>query len=241
LSAGMPDKGNSAVYASKRFQSTVATLQIRYNEAQPSVDLLTRKILESFAMLSSEIASYKVSATNDDILITTAKMTKDPNDLLGELIAIPGEALAQGAIADLKRGGPTDNPQPEPPAEPQATPLQSPADNNGAQSAPAPPNPAVGNPPQLIQKTRPALGPRARLAQIKVNLALLSAAKDQVALQKSLKEGDPVSREDLQQFLPMWPQPVAGEIYEVGPVGQSPYATAPVAVGRIPAGSKIEP
>jgi hypothetical protein len=241
LSAGMPDNGNSAVYVSQRFQTTVAALQIRYNEAQPSVDLRTRKLVESFAALSSEIASYKVTGAKDDSLITTAKMTKDPNDLLGELIAIPVEALVQDAIADLKRGEPTNNLQPQPPAEPQATPLQSPEDNNGAESAPVQPDSAAGKPPPMIQKTRPSLSPRARLAQIRVNLALLSAAKDQVALQKSLKEGDSVSREDLQHFLPMWPQPVAGEVYEVGFVGQSPYATAPVAVGRIAAGSKIQP
>ncbi len=240
LSAGMPDKGNSAVYVGKRFQSTVATLQTRYNEAQSSVDVPTRRILESLARLSSEVASYKVSATTDDSLVTTSKMTKDPNDLLGELLAIPGEAVAQAAIADLKRGGPASTPTPQPPVQPQSTPLQGTEDNSGAQSAPVLPNPAVGNPPQIIQKTTPAQGPRVKLAQIKMNLALLSAAKDQVVLQKSLKDGDPVSRGDLQQFLPNWPQPVAGETYEVGPVGQSPCATAPAAIGRILAGSKIE-
>jgi hypothetical protein len=113
LSAGMPDKGNSAVYISKLFQSTVAELQTRYNESQPTVDEPTRRILASLSRLSSEIASYKVSGTTADGWASTAKTTKDLNDILGAMLTIPAEALAQAAIADLKRGGTTGSLQPQ--------------------------------------------------------------------------------------------------------------------------------
>jgi hypothetical protein len=113
LSAGMPDKGNSAVYIGKRFQSTVAELQTRYNESQPTVDEPTRRILASLSRLSSEIASYKVSGTTADGWASTAKTTKDLNDILGAMLTIPAEALAQAAIADLERGGTTGGLQPQ--------------------------------------------------------------------------------------------------------------------------------
>jgi hypothetical protein len=113
LSAGMPDKGNSAVYIGRLFQSTVAELQMRYNESQPTVDEPTRKMLASLSRLSSEIASYKVSGTTPDGWASTAKTTKDLNNILGDLLTIPAEALAQAAIADLKREGTTGSLQPQ--------------------------------------------------------------------------------------------------------------------------------
>lgn len=247
LSAEMPDKGNSAVYVSKRFQATVAAIEAQYNETQASLDPPTKRMLEAIYRISAEIASYKVTGTTDDSLVTVTKTTKDPNDILGAFCAIFSEAVAQAAITDLKRNNPSGDSEQQPPVAPQSTPPQGTDENdNGAQSVPAQPNPAVATPPQMTQKTKPPQGgllrgPRAKLTQIKMNLAFLSAAKDQVAKQKNLKDGDPVSREDLEAYLQMWPEPVAGEIYEVGPIGRPPYATATVAIGKLPAGSKIEP
>ncbi len=242
LSAGMPDKGNSAVYVGRRFQSTVATLQLKYNESQANVDDGERKFMKSVTALSSQIVSYKVGATTEDGWLSTAKTTKDLNGLLADGLMLTIQLMADSAAAELEHGRTGEGVQPQnalPP--PQATPAVPAPQDNGAQNLPAQPNPALGAQPQMVQKARPPQGPKAKLAQIRMNLALLSGAKDQVVLQKSLKEGDPVSSEDLQPFLPAWPQPVAGETYEVGPVGQSPYATAPTAIGRIAAGQKIEP
>lgn len=50
-----------------------------------------------------------------------------------------------------------------------------------------------------------------------------------------------LNRQDIEDYLPVWPVSVAGEIYEVGIVGQPPFATAPVNLGDYRAGSKIEP
>jgi hypothetical protein len=248
LSAGMPDKGNSAVYVGKRFQSTVAAIEAQYNDTQASLDPPTKRMLEAIYKVSAEIASYKVTGTTDDSLVTVTKTTKDPNDILGAFCAIFSEAVAQAAITDLKHGKPAGDSDQQAPVVPQSTPPQGTDENdNGAQSVPAQPNPAVAAPPpQMTQKTKPLQGglpqgPRAKLAQIKMNLAFLSAAKDQLAKQKNLTDGDPVSREDLQEYLQMWPTPVAGETYEVGPIGQQPYATTAIAIGKLPAGSKIEP
>jgi hypothetical protein len=168
LSAGMPDKGNSAVYVSKRFQSMIASIESRYNETQPSLDPPTKRILEGMYKISAEIASYKVSGTTDDSLVTIAKTTKDPNDILSAFCAILGEALAQAAITDLKQHRPPGDSEPQAPVAPQPTPAQGTHENdNGAQGAPAQPNSALANPPQMTQKTRPmqgglAQGPRAK-------------------------------------------------------------------------------
>ena len=179
LSAGMPDKGNSAAYVSRRFQSTVAVIQQKYNEAQPAVDEGTRKLIKSLSAISSEIASYKVGGTTDDGWVSTAKTTKDLNDILGELLVLPIQAIAEGAIAELKRGGTTSGPQPQRTSPPEPPSPAAGTQGNGAQSVPAAPNPALGTPAQVTQK--------------------------------------------------------------VSPVSQSPFAIAPVAIGRIPSGSKIEP
>jgi hypothetical protein len=45
----------------------------------------------------------------------------------------------------------------------------------------------------------------------------------------------------VEEYLSAWPDSVVGETYEVGAVGQPPYATAPVTLGNYPAGAKIEP
>jgi hypothetical protein len=80
-----------------------------------------------------------------------------------------------------------------------------------------------------------------RLSKIKENLANLQAAKDEAITEKNFGTGQILTRQDVEEYLAAWPDSVVGETYEVGAVGQPPYATAPVDVGNYPAGTKIEP
>jgi hypothetical protein len=80
-----------------------------------------------------------------------------------------------------------------------------------------------------------------KLAKIKQNLAELRAAKEEAVSEKNLQEGQMLNRQDVEEYIAEWPQPVVGETYEVGTVGRPPYATAPVDLGEYRAGSKIEP
>jgi hypothetical protein len=50
-----------------------------------------------------------------------------------------------------------------------------------------------------------------------------------------------LNKQDVEEYIKDWPRSVVGEIYEIGTVGQPPYARAPVDVGDCRAGSKIEP
>jgi hypothetical protein len=80
-----------------------------------------------------------------------------------------------------------------------------------------------------------------RLNKIKENLANLQAAKDEAIAEKNLENGQALARQDVEDYLAAWPDSVVGETYEVGPVGQPPYAIAPIDLGNYPAGTKIEP
>jgi hypothetical protein len=80
-----------------------------------------------------------------------------------------------------------------------------------------------------------------KLAKIKENLANLQAAKEEAVAEKNFENGQLLSRQDVEEYLSAWPDSVVGETYEVGAVGQPPYATAPVTLGNYPAGAKIEP
>ncbi len=80
-----------------------------------------------------------------------------------------------------------------------------------------------------------------KLIKIKQNLADLRAAKSAAIAEKDLQEGQMLNRQDIEEYITDWPPSVAGETYQVGIVGQPPYATAPVDLGNYPAGSKIEP
>jgi hypothetical protein len=80
-----------------------------------------------------------------------------------------------------------------------------------------------------------------KLTKIKKNLADLRSAKDEAISEKNLQEGQMLNRQDIEDYLTAWPASVAGEIYDVGIVGQPPFATAPVDLGDYRAGSKIEP
>jgi hypothetical protein len=80
-----------------------------------------------------------------------------------------------------------------------------------------------------------------KLSKIKQNLAALRAAKEEAISQKNLQEGQLLTRQDIEEYMTEWPTSLVGETYEVGIVGQPPYATAPVDLGDHQAGSKIGP
>jgi hypothetical protein len=80
-----------------------------------------------------------------------------------------------------------------------------------------------------------------KLFKIKQNLADLRAAKEEAISQKNLQEGQLLTRQDIEEYVTKWPSSLVGETYQVGIVGQPPYATAPVDLGDHQAGSKIEP
>jgi hypothetical protein len=80
-----------------------------------------------------------------------------------------------------------------------------------------------------------------RLTKIKENLANIQAAKEEAIAEKNFANGQILTRQDVGEYLQAWPDSVVGETYEVGAVGQPPYATAPVDLGNYPAGTKIEP
>ena len=80
-----------------------------------------------------------------------------------------------------------------------------------------------------------------KLAKIKQNLADLRAAKEEAISEENLQEGQMLTRQDIEKYIKEWPQSLVGETYEVGTVGEPPYATAPVDLGDYRAGSKIEP
>jgi hypothetical protein len=80
-----------------------------------------------------------------------------------------------------------------------------------------------------------------KLTKIKQNLADMRAAKEEAISEKNLPEGQMLNRQDVEEYMTEWPRSIVGETYEVGVVGQSPYATAPIDLGDYRAGSKIEP
>jgi hypothetical protein len=80
-----------------------------------------------------------------------------------------------------------------------------------------------------------------KLTKIKQNLADIRGAKEEAISEKNLQEGQMLNRQDIEEYMTEWPQSIVGETYEVGIVGQPPYATAPIDLGDYRAGSKIEP
>jgi hypothetical protein len=111
LSDGMPDKGNQIVYVGKRLQRVIATAQTAVDDSQVLGDPLMRSFADQIATSSSQTASYAVSGTIADGWLSTAKTTKDINEILGDLLMAPAYFLASAAIQDLKRGGTSAEPQ----------------------------------------------------------------------------------------------------------------------------------
>jgi hypothetical protein len=91
-----------------------------------------------------------------------------------------------------------------------------------------------------VNETKQARGTD-KLAKIKQNLADLRAAKEEAISEKNLQEGQMMTRQDVEEYITEWPQSLVGETYELGTVGEPPYATAPVDLGDYRSGSKIEP
>ena len=188
LAAGMPQKGNSVAYVSKRLQKTLAEIQMRLRQFQERGNPLMEAVAAKFSGLSENAAVYMVSGATEDGWLMTEKTTKDVNEVLGEFLTIPAYYLAVAAVEEIKQ--------------------------------------ARGND---------------KLARIKQNLASLRTAKDEAVSEKNLQEGQMLNKQDVEEYIKDWPRSVVGEIYEIGTVGQPPYARAPVDVGDCRAGSKIEP
>ena len=82
---------------------------------------------------------------------------------------------------------------------------------------------------------------KVKVSKIKENLKKLDSAKKQITSENELEEGQMLNRQDVEPFLAEWPKSILGETYEVGVVGQPPYATAPVDLTGYPAGAHIKP
>ena len=81
----------------------------------------------------------------------------------------------------------------------------------------------------------------ATLNLIRVNLQKIAGAKEKAVKARRQHKTQPLLRMEVEKYLPGWLESVAGETYEVGAIGEPPYATAPVDVADIPAGTKITP
>ena len=79
-----------------------------------------------------------------------------------------------------------------------------------------------------------------RYNQILTNLRTIEAAKEQWALEKKKANGTAVAESDLSDYLPGGMiTPVAGETYQINPIGTVPSARIPVPMNGKPAGSTI--
>jgi hypothetical protein len=121
ISEGMPATGNQVAYVGKRLQQVIASVQTAVYDSQAAGDPLLRSFANQIAASSAQTASYAVSGATADGWFSTAKTTKDVNDILGDLLIAPAYFLANAAVQDLKRGGRSAEPQeggtlPQPPA-----------------------------------------------------------------------------------------------------------------------------
>jgi hypothetical protein len=86
--------------------------------------------------------------------------------------------------------------------------------------------------------TKPPVDPAA-LNLIRLNLQKIADAKEKALKARHQRKNRPLDRTELEEYLPVWVEPVVGETYEIGAIGEPPYATAPVVVADIPAGTRI--
>jgi hypothetical protein len=131
ISEGMPASGNQVAYVGKRLQEVIASVQTAVCDSQAAGDLLLRSFGDQIAASSAETASYAVSGATADGWFSTAKTTKDVNDILGDLLIAPVYFLANAAVQDLKRGGRSAEPKeqgtlPQPPAAEPTAPTATP-------------------------------------------------------------------------------------------------------------------
>jgi hypothetical protein len=188
LAAGVAEKGNSVAYVAKGLQKTLSELQMKLSQVREKGNPLLEAMSARFSGLWADASTYTVGGATDDGWFTIGNTTKDVNDILGEILALPAYYCAVAAIEEIKTARTND-----------------------------------------------------KLAKVKQNLGDLRAAKDEAISEKNLQQGQVLNRQDIEEYVKKWPEPVVGETYEIGTVGQEPYATAPVDLGEYPAGSKIEP
>jgi hypothetical protein len=81
----------------------------------------------------------------------------------------------------------------------------------------------------------------ATLIVIRENLGKIVEAKEKALKARRQRNVQPLTLAEVQKYLIPWPQSVAGETYEIGSIGEPPYAIAPVDIGDIPAGTRITP
>jgi len=81
----------------------------------------------------------------------------------------------------------------------------------------------------------------ATLSAIRLNLLKIADAKEKALKARHQHKTQPLVRAEVEKYLPGWVESVVGEIYEIGAIGEPPYATAPVDVANIPAGTRITP
>jgi hypothetical protein len=81
----------------------------------------------------------------------------------------------------------------------------------------------------------------ATLDGIRLNLQKIADAKEKALKARHQHKTQPLVRAEVEKYLPGWVEPVIGETYEIGAIGEPPYATAPVDVGDTPAGTRITP
>ena len=102
LAAGMPQKGNSIGYVGKRLQKTLGELQMKFSQLRETVNPLLETMSAKFSGLAADSASYTVAGATDDGWFTTAKTTKDVNEVFGELLTVPAYYLAIAAVNEIK-------------------------------------------------------------------------------------------------------------------------------------------
>ena len=81
----------------------------------------------------------------------------------------------------------------------------------------------------------------ATLNVIRLNLQKIADAKEKALKARRQRQTQPLLRPEVEKCLPGWVESVVGETYEIGAIGESPYATAPVDIADIPAGTRITP
>jgi hypothetical protein len=79
----------------------------------------------------------------------------------------------------------------------------------------------------------------ATLDGIRLNLQKIADAKEKALKARHQHKTQPLLRPEVEKYLPGWVESVIGETYEIGAIGESPYATAPVDIADIPAGTRI--
>jgi hypothetical protein len=81
----------------------------------------------------------------------------------------------------------------------------------------------------------------ATLNVIRLNLQKIAGAKEKALKARRQHKTQPMVRAEVDKYLPSGVETVIGETYEIGAIGEPPYAMAPVDVADIPAGTKITP